>query len=273
VTLGEWLPIAAARLERAGAPAARLEAQIIAAHVLLRERSWVLAHPEESLPALAAEALLQRREAGEPLAYLLGRREFYGREFQVSPSVLIPRHETETLVELALDLLPPGPHRVLDLGAGSGCIGITLHLERPELDVTLSDLSETALAVAELNAEALGAKVRLRRSDLFADIQERFDLIASNPPYVAKEDPLPREVADFEPALALFAPEEGLSFYRRLASESPDRLTGPKLVAVEVGQGQAPSVASIFESEGWAHLMTRRDLNLTERALAFRWTG
>lgn len=264
MTIGEWVRLATARLDQAGIGAARLEAQLLAAHVELRDRSWVLAHPEAPLAEHAAEGLLQRRESGEPLAYLLGWREFYGRRFAVDRRVLIPRHETETLVEVALNF--PGG-RVLDLCCGSGCVGLTLALERPAWRVVLSDVSPDALAVAERNRSDLDAGAALACCDLVGGISGPFDLVVSNPPYVARGDALPREVADFEPALALFADEDGLSIYRRMAAELPRVMAPEGVLLTEIGDGMELAVAGCFEA--WRRLGSWRDAHGTARVMGF----
>jgi release factor glutamine methyltransferase len=267
VTVGEWTRHAEARLTAAGIEGARLEAQILAGHVLGVNRARLFAHPDAEFPELAAEALLQRREAREPLAYLLGKREFYGREFFVGPGVLIPRQETETLVETALQDLPQGAY-VLDLGTGSGCIGLTLKLERPDLDVTLSDISDRALSIAERNADALGAKVRLVRSDGFEELLgEAFDRIVTNPPYIGRHEELMPEVADHEPSEALYSGETGMEFYERLARQASAYLLDGGRVFMEVGHRQASSVKALFESEGWRHVQTAADLSGVDRVV------
>src|ERR1044072_4019884 len=178
------------RLEAAGIESPALEAQLLAGHVLLVDRTYVLTHPEEEFPELAGETLLQRREGQEPLAYILGEREFFGRRFRVGPGVLIPRQETETLVEAAME--QSDVQSVLDVGTGSGCIAITLKLERPEWEVTAVDISERALDIASDNAKLLGADVRYLLSDGFASLLgESFDLIVTNPPYVGLHEALP----------------------------------------------------------------------------------
>lgn len=256
--------LATARLDQAGIEAARLEAQLLAAHVELRDRSWVLAHPEAPLAEHAAEGLLQRRESGEPLAYILGWREFYGRRFAVDRRVLIPRHETETLVEVALNF--PGG-RVLDLCCGSGCVGLTLALERPDWQVVLSDVSPDALAVAERNSTDLKARATLVCCDLVGGLSGPFDLVVSNPPYVGRGAALPREVADFEPALALFAEEDGLHIYRRMAAELPRVMAPEGVLLAEIGDGMEDAVAGCFAA--WRQLGSWRDALGTVRVLGF----
>ena len=284
--LDEWLRAATTRLDLAGVDSPRLEAQVLAAHVLRVDRSWLLAHPDHEFNDLAGEGLLQRREGGEPLAYLTGYREFYGRTFGVDPSVLIPRQETEELVEEALDrglaIVDRGDDssdpkseirnpKCLDLGTGSGILAITLKLERPAWDVTAVDVSPEALATASANARHLGAGVRLVLSDGFsALLGESFDLIVSNPPYIGDAEELPRDVREYEPATALFSGPTGLEFYARLANEAANHLEDGGLLLLEVGHRQAGEVVALFEGAGWRHETTRRDLSGVERVVAFR---
>lgn len=270
--LDEWLRNATTRLDLAGIDSPRLEAQVIAAHVLRVDRSWLLAHPDHDFPDLAGEALLQRREAREPLAYLTGYREFRGREFGVDPSVLIPRHETEELVEAALEA-DPEVSRVLDLGTGSGILAVTLKLQRPRWDVTAVDVSPEALTTASANARFHKAEVRFVLSDGFtALLGESFDLIVSNPPYIGDDEELPPEVRGHEPHAALFSGPTGLEFYARLANEAPAHLEDGGLLLLEVGHRQAAEVRALFEGAGWRHDTTRRDLSGVERVVGFRWS-
>lgn len=281
MTVGTWLAEAERRLAEAGVESARLEATVLAAHAWGLTRSQVLARSADLAPStLDAESLLERRLHREPLAYLLGHREFYGRLFEVGPGVLIPRQETEVLVEAALELAPAGA-RIADVGTGSGCIGITLGLERPDLGVTLIDISPEALVIARRNAGQLGAKVDVLEGDGIGLLEatgrrppsvggwkhrggSAFDLVVTNPPYVALGDPLPPEVAHHEPALALYAGEDGMVFYRRLAmSSAPWILT-------EIGDGQSAAVADVFGESGWRLISTRSDLSGTPRVLEFR---
>lgn len=263
--LDHWLAEAERRL-RAVSDSPRLEAQVLAAEILGVSRTWLLTHPEAEIEG---EPLLERRERHEPLAYILGRREFYGRDFEVSPAVLIPRQDTETLIDAALRLGPPSGS-VLDVGVGSGAIAVTLKLERPNWNVTGVDISPEALAVASGNACRLNAEVRFLLSDAFAALSgETFELIVSNPPYIGREEALMPDVLDFEPHLALFAEEGGLAFYRRLAIEAPDYLHSEGLVLLEVGHTQAQSVRTLFESVGWQHLETINDLAGIPRVVGF----
>ncbi|HWA82862.1 MAG TPA: peptide chain release factor N(5)-glutamine methyltransferase [Fimbriimonadaceae bacterium] len=268
MTTGEWIQEAQGRLREAGIESAAIEAQLLAAHVLLRDRTYVLAHPGEEFPDLPGESLLQRRERHEPLAYILGWREFYGRRFHVEPGVLIPRHETEILVEAALGFLKSAgrPMKVLDLGTGSGCIGITLKLEFPAADVTLSDISERAVEIARANAGELGATVECVVADGFAGLGA-FDLIVTNPPYVGLAETLPAEVRDFEPASALFPGEDGLEFYEMLAATAGLHLAGEGPLIMEVGYRQAREVGAIFEAAGWTVDQVVRDLSGIERVV------
>lgn len=267
--LGDWLRRATELLERAGIASPKLEAQILAAHGLGQDRTWVLAHPEH-VGTAPLDALLERRLSHEPLAYIVGWREFYGRRFAVRPGVLIPRQETEVLVEAALDRIPSdSTQRVLDIGVGSGAIAITIALERPIARVVGVDVSPEALAVAASNASALGAMVEIIEADLFPPGTAKFDLIVSNPPYVARGDAIGEGVA-FEPELALYGGDDGLAVFRRLAAEAPARLAPEGWLLVEIGAGQEHEVESIFTGTGWETQDARRDLDGHLRVLGFR---
>jgi release factor glutamine methyltransferase len=274
VNLADWLRSAEERLALAGVDSPRLDAQMLASHVLMVERPWVLAHPEAEINELATEALLQRREAREPLAYILGWREFYGRRFSVRPGVLIPRQETETLIEAALNLLPsPGnsPLSVLDVGAGSGCIAITMKLERPDLEVIAVDISPLALAVAKQNAEELTADVTFVETDTLAGLLPKaFDLIVSNPPYIAAGEELMPEVQHHEPSEALFSGPTGLEFYHRLATEAVPHLRHDGWLLVEVGHTQAKAVIRDFVEAHWWRHRTWEDLSGITRVTGFQ---
>jgi release factor glutamine methyltransferase len=272
--LDEWLRQATTRLDIAGIESARLEAQVLAAHILRVDRTWLLAHPDHDFPDMAGEGLLQRRENSEPLAYITGYRDFYGRTFGVDPSVLIPRHETEELVEAVLEFHKPGDGsgRILDIGTGSGILAITLKLERPTCEVTGVDISPEALATASANARFLNTDVRFILSDGFsALLGESFDVIVSNPPYIGDDEELASEVRDYEPSGALFSGPTGLEFYTRFANEAPNHLEDGGTIFLEVGHTQAAEVRALFESVGWKHETTRRDLSGIERVVVLTW--
>lgn len=211
---------------------------------------------------------MERRAAGEPIAYLTGACEFYGLEFRVTPSVLIPRPETELLVDLVLERLPgAGRARVLDLGTGSGCIAVTLAHLRPRLEVWAADASPAALEVARDNARRLDATVRLLRSDWLAALAgERFDLILANPPYVAAGDPhLSQGDLRFEPASALVAGEDGLNDIRRIVAAAPAHLVPGGWLLFEHGYDQGQRCRTLLAQAGFARVASWRDLAGIER--------
>lgn len=245
---------------------ARLEARVLAAHAWNVTPAWLIAHdrdPVDAEPRAHFAQLVEHRVQGEPVAYLVGVREFYGRPFHVTPDVLIPRPDTELLVERALArLLPDQPADVLDLGTGSGCIAITLALERPRVRVVAVDRSRAALAVARQNAAALDATVELLESDWFAALAARqFDIIVGNPPYVAAADPhLARGDVRFEPATALAAGPDGLADLRRLIAAAPNHLCPGGLVLLEHGYDQAAGVRTLLETQGFVQVTSWNDL-------------
>jgi release factor glutamine methyltransferase len=201
----------------------------------------------------------------------LGWREFYGRRYAVGPGVLIPRQETEVLVDAALTRfdtqLTPGPS-VLDLGTGSGCIAISLKLENPILNVVASDLSHRAMDIARQNATDLGAEIRFVESDGFDGLsEEQFDAIVTNPPYIGTQEPLATEVAGYEPPEALYAGTSGLEFFERLACEASSYLRPGGWILTEVGYRQSSAVSDLFCREGWTHLDTLYDLSGIARAV------
>lgn len=274
-TLRQLLAEAASALERAGVDAPRLTAEVLLAHSLGRERSYLFAHPEdEPEPTVRAgfEGWIARRAAGEPLQYLTGEQEFYGRLFQVTPAVLIPRPETELVVAAALEHIPHDqPARVADVGTGSGCIAVTLALERPRATVVATDVSTDALAIARDNARRLGAEVEFVESDLLAATSGEFDVIVSNPPYISAADwaGLQREVREYEPYPALLAGETGTEVYARLILEAHPRLRPGGWLVLELGFDSATAVRALV-SGGWTQIETRRDLRDWERVLVAR---
>jgi release factor glutamine methyltransferase len=269
VTLAEWLPMAARRLSDAGVDEARLDSQLIAAHVLRSNRTFVLTHPDHEINELAAESLIQRREAREPLPYILGYREFYGRRFTVTPAVLIPRPETEHIVEVALRLPLPADGQVLDVGTGSGILAVTLATERPEWRVTGTDLSPTALRIAQRNALDYDAAVRFLAMDGLTGWgeEESFDLIVSNPPYIRAQADLMPEILKFEPSVALYGGETGLELYRRWIPEARLRLRHEGWLLMEIGYDQGPPVACLFREAGFAGVEVMTDLAGIDRVV------
>lgn len=250
---------------------ARLDARILAAHVLGVDAAWLIAHDTDPLPAqqaLAFQSLLARRLSGLPIAYLTGSREFYGRPFLVSADVLIPRPDTELLVELALARIPPDQVvDILDLGAGSGCIAITLALERPLARVTAVDRSPAALAIARRNAETLTARVEFLASDWFSALSgRRFDLIVSNPPYIAAADShLAQGDVRFEPISALAAGTDGLDDLRHLITAARAHLQPGGALLLEHGYDQSEAVRTLLWQSGIPSPQSWHDLAGVQR--------
>jgi release factor glutamine methyltransferase len=256
--------------------APRLTAEVLLAHALNRERQYLYAHPEEELTEVAwihYGRYLHQRLQGKPTQYITGRQEFYGRDFRVTPDVLIPRPETEHLVEAALKHMKPGD-AVLDVGTGSGAIAITLALEGGT-QVHATDISTAALRIASENARKLQASVSFLAGDLvscFAD--STFDLIASNPPYVPKTDhpSLQREVRDYEPEVALFGGLTGLAIYERLIPEAQRVLRPGGWLLFELGYNSLEPVRAMLGSE-WSEITVQADLAGLPRVLAARLPG
>jgi release factor glutamine methyltransferase len=253
-----------------------LDAQLLLAHVLGVPRAHLHAHPE-AVPeaALAGEyhRLLVRRGAGEPLAYLTGRREFWSLELTVTPAVLIPRPETELLVERALALRPATSGCVADLGTGSGAVALALASERPRWRIVASDASADALAVARANAAALGLTLELRLGHWYEPLAgERFDLIVSNPPYVACDDPaLASPALAHEPRVALTPGADALACLEEIVRGAPRHLTSGGCVLLEHGPAQAQSVRSALVLAGFGHVRSERDLAGHERVTEGRY--
>ena len=258
-TIGSALAACRGRIDR-------VDARILLAEAIGPPGSYLAAHPEVALTAeqqCRFADWVTRRAQGEPVAYLVGSREFYGRRFEVSSAVLIPRPETEGLVELAKETFPNAPSAVLDLGTGSGAIAITLALLWPDAEVMAVDRSADALAVARRNAHRLGARVRFAESDWFSAVpaEMRFDLIVSNPPYVAAGDPhLAEGDVRFEPVSALAAGPDGLDDIRRIAAQSVPRLAPGACLFIEHGYDQAEAVSAILGRSGLKRVQTWPDL-------------
>jgi release factor glutamine methyltransferase len=251
---------------------ARIEVQCLLQAVLLVNRAWLLSHPEQSLAAEQYErylALFERRLSGEPIAYLLGEREFYGLAFKVSPATLIPRPETELLVDLALQRIPQqGTCRVLDLGTGSGAIALSIAHVRPNAEEVSVDASAAALEAAQFNMQRLGlGNVRLSHSDWFSALHgERFDMIVSNPPYIAAGDAhLALGDVRFEPRTALASGTDGLDDIRRITAQAKDHLNNNGWLLFEHGYGQAAQARALLQQAGFTGVFSERDLAGIER--------
>lgn len=277
-TIGRVVRWATDDFRAKGIESPRLEAELLLAHVLGVDRMRILLDQDRPLtPEELARyrEVIKRRRAREPVAYIRGEREFYGRVFRVDKRVLIPRPDTEILVETALrrtkHISMSG--RMLDLCTGSGCVATTFALERPTWQVTGTDISADAIDVARDNAHRLGAiwNVRWLVGDLFEPIgDERFDLVTANPPYIpASEAPqLSPDIREHEPHLALFGGDDGLSISARIIREAPRHLRKRGVLAMEVGAGQADEVASLFEKAGFVEVDKARDYGGHERVVS-----
>lgn len=243
-----------------------LEARLLLAEASGRAATRLIARPEwhpEATMVRHFRELLERRHSGVPVAYLLGRCEFYGLSLRVTPDTLIPRPETELLVDTALELGPPGPARVLDLGTGSGAIALSVARSRPDWQVVATDVSSAALRVAETNARELGLDMSFRGGDGFRPVRHDppFDLILSNPPYVASGDGhLAEGDVAHEPREALVAGADGMDFLRRLLREAPQHLDRKGLMILEHGHDQASVLQSRMRAAGWRGVGGRKDL-------------
>ncbi len=276
-TLGSMLDDAIARLEHAGVPGARREAEALLAHVLGRDRGVVVARRRDPMPPEAAEAfeaLLLRRERREPFQYLTGEQEFFGLSFLVDSRVLVPRPETEGVVEAALALPPPKGGRVADLGTGSGCIAIAVAVARPDLEVLAVDASIDALDVARENAARLGAAERIDLlladfASLPASRDGSFDAVLSNPPYVAEEEweGLSPEVRDHEPRIALVPGATGLEAYGAVARAAARLLRPGGALVVELGFKREAGACAAVEGAGFRDLRVLPDLRGIPRVL------
>lgn len=265
-----------ARSRLASSPSAALDAELLLCHVLGQTRTWLFTWSDRELNTaqLAAfEALLARREIGEPVAHLTGEREFFGRPFRVTADTLIPRPDTETLIEVALGLPLPAASRVVDLGAGTGAIGITLALEQPEWQVTLVDLSEAALQVARHNAKQLNASVQCLPGSWLTPCDGLFDLIVSNPPYIDDADHhLQQGDVRFEPRSALVAADHGLADLVEIIRQATSKLVAGGWLMLEHGFEQGAAVRSLLVGAGFDTVRTEQDLGGNDRVTLGRFS-
>ena len=287
LTLRDFLEYGESQLSAGPHPErAKRDAETLLLHLIRKNKAWLIAHAGDDFAGCSAiryASLLERRRKGEPIQYITGEAEFYGLPFRVTPDVLIPRPETEHLVEKCLALVthqgapsfrPPLQEgcestnptpliRVLDIGTGSGAIAIALGHHLSSADITATDISPHALSPAEENAKCNGVAIRFLQGDLLAPVAgETFDLIVSNPPYVPStdRDSLAVEVRDHEPSLALFAGIDGLAIYRRLIPQAFAALTPGGFVALEIGYGQQPALQSLLAATGFTNIEFTSDL-------------
>lgn len=275
MNLREWLDKGDAQLSSGPHPErARRDAEALLLHLVGKNRAWLITHFDDEFggcTAIGYTALLQRRHRGEPIQYITGETEFYGLPLHVTRDVLIPRPETEHLVEKVLELAAryTAP-RIVDVGTGSGAIAVALAHNLPHAQITAIDISASALTLARQNAEHNGvaARIRFLPGDLLAPvIAERFDIVASNPPYVPSTDraSLAVEVRDYEPAVALFAGDDGLAIYRRLIPAAFAALTSGGFIALEIGFGQASNIHSLLSDSGFHEIEFLPDLQRIPR--------
>src|SRR5712664_792784 len=277
-----------AQLRDAHVPSYTLAAELLLLQVLSRERTWIYSHPEQEISSAEADryfALLARRTNGEPTQHLTGKQEFWGLEFEVTPDVLIPRPETEPVIEVALDRLAVRELRdgrkqtltgeglqIADIGTGSGCIAIALAKELPAAAIYATDISRPALAVAQRNAarQNVADRVRFSEGNLLEGIAPLLDLIASNPPYIGRREAetLMREVRDHEPEIALYGGEEGYEFYADLITQSAAHLKPTGLLVLELGHNSLPAVQPLLDAAAWTNVGVTNDLTGISRVIA-----
>lgn len=280
MSLKSWLAQGEARLRCGPQPdRAKRDAETLLLHLIDRDRAYMLAHPEATLSAEGAVryyALIERRFVGEPIQYIAGACEFYGLPFHVTRDVLIPRPETEHLVESVLELAAPWERpRILDVGTGSGAIAVALAHKLPRAQITATDISEAALVLARANAlhNDVSERIRFAQGDLLAAVAgEQFDFVVSNPPYVPEidRDSLSVEVREFEPAEALFAGADGLDTYRRLIPGARAALASGGFLALEFGFGQASAVETLLKQSAFEQIGFIKDLRGIDRVVTCR---
>ena len=285
------------RLRQGRVPSRTLAAELLLMHVLGRDRAWLYSHAEDLLDAASADryfALVERRVAGTPTQYLTGHQEFWGLDFEVAPGVLIPRPETEHVIEVALERLGRSNAqrarraalngaglRLVDVGTGSGCLAVALARELSEAVVFAVDISPTALAIARRNAarHGVGSRILFVQGNLLeaflspptAALRATFDLVVSNPPYVGRDaaEQLPREIREHEPEQALFSGQQGFEIYEPVTMQAEQLLTAGGILVLELGYNSLPRVRMLLDSQGvWAHIAVTNDLAGIPRVLA-----
>ena len=274
MTLGEALATGIETLEQNLVSAARLTGEVLLAHSLGVDRTYIYSHNNDTIDKRVWDnyrSMLDRRLTGEPTQHITGIQEFYGRPFSVNERVLIPRPETEFVIEVVARLNHWEAPRIIDVGTGSGCIAITLSLEIPSSEVFAGDISEEALHVASRNSLALGASVGFLNMNLTDACTGQFEFVVSNPPYVDTNDfrSLQREVREHEPHVALFAPDEPTSVYRNLLPQAHERLIQGGYLVVEIGYAMEKQIRDLFGEE-WELMATRADLQGIPRVIAAR---
>ncbi len=254
----EWIRQASASLRGSGIDTARLDAMILLGYITKTPREDLLAHMDRSIKWRSYRKLqkaLKKREHRYPVAYITSYKEFYGLNFRVTPDVLIPRPESETLVELAIKHAPKNT-KLIDIGTGSGCIASAIAKHRPDLDVTASDISAKALLVAKRNASTLGTRINLIKSDLFKNLEGQYDCVVANLPYVPDTAKTSPETA-FEPFYALYGGKDGLDIYRAFFAQVRSHLSTSGLVIVEAEPNQHNELKRIAQKNGFKHFARR----------------
>jgi release factor glutamine methyltransferase len=274
LTLRDSLRQAAERFEHHHVSSPRLSSEVLLSYCLSVDKTYLYTHDERELTESEVQLLEEvtyERISGVPIQYIVGRQEFFGRYFTVNPAVLIPRPETEFVVEAVLELKPEEGSRIVDVGTGSGCIGVTLALELPQTRVTLTDVSWDALRVARLNADNLGASVSIACMDLLDAASGPFDFVVSNPPYVSRKEAsrLQVEVREHEPEVALYSDDDGLAAFRRLIPSAEKLLRPGGYLIAEMGFGMEERVLGLL-GDAWEKLPTRADLQGIPRTIRAR---
>lgn len=257
MTVGEWLRQAERQLKAAGVESNHLDALLLLEHTAGKDRAWLLAHQQDSVASNVLKKLaplIKRRAAREPLAYITGNKEFYGLTFNVTPAVLIPRPETEAMVEYAANHAPKSAS-VLEIGTGSGAVAVALKVNRPDLHITATDISAEALEIARANAARYASNIRFIKGDLLQPISDRFEVILANLPYVPNNTRSDLELT-YEPDLALFAGADGLDCYRRFFADLRRHLTPDGWALIEASPTQRRKLATIVKR----HLLKLRPI-------------